>query len=123
MAWPALDVHRNAADHAPVLALEPLGDAQQRHEHARVLAASAVERRVRFVVHLRLGPAIVITHQHGHHVAPPAAQAGNIAIAHEIFAVAVMRLVADRMADVVKNCAPFRESAVHLRPISCSGRN
>ena len=107
-----LDVHIHAADHAAMLAFQALGDAQQRDEHAGVFAASAIERGVRFVVHLRLGAAIVIADDCGNHILTPAAQAGNVAEADQIFAVAMMQLVTDSVAHIVENGAQLEREAL-----------
>ena len=51
----------------------------------------------------------------GGHIAAPAAQSGNLAIPDQIFAVAMMRFVADDVANVMKYRAEFQNQP-QLRP-------
>ena len=81
-----------------VLGFELFGDAQQRAEQARLAPVRSFERGVGRMLELRLGFAVVVAHQRRDHIAPPAAQAGNFAVADQVFAVAMMRLAIDKVA-------------------------
>src|SRR5271157_1276764 len=111
----ACDLDVNAGNALDVLGFKFFGNAQHRGKKANLAAPGSFECRVRSVFELGLGFTVVVTHERGHHVAPPAAEARNIRIADKIFPVAMMRLPVNKMADVVEQRGDFQDQA-KVRP-------
>ena len=57
----------------------------------------------------------MIADERADHILPPAAQPGNLAVADQVFAVAVVRLAMNEMPDVMQQRGDFKQDAV-LRP-------
>ncbi len=105
------NLHVHAGNALGVFGFEFFGDAQQAGEQPHLAAPLAIERGVGRVLELRFGFGIMITHQRGDHVAPPAAQFRDFSVADQVFAMAMMRFARDEMADVVQQRAHFQHQA------------
>ena len=105
-----------------VFRFELFRDPQQGRQQPSLPPPLAIERRVGCVLHLRLRFRIVVAHERRDHVAPPAAQARDFAVANQIFPVAMMRFVADGIAHVVQQRSNFQNEP-QVRSISWSGRS
>lgn len=80
-------------------------------------AVRTIQGRVRRMGDVRFGFRIVITDERPDHVASPAAQARNVGVANQIFAMALMRLAIHKVSYVMKERADFKQHAhigVHL---------
>ena len=101
----------NVGDALPMRMVKSFGDAQDGSQASGYALVQIGQRRVGYVMAGRLGLAIVIAHQRGHHRAVPTGKAGNVPVQREIFAVLVMPVMADGVTNVVKQSAGFEKHA------------
>jgi hypothetical protein len=103
----ALEGSAHGLDTLAMRVVEALGNANERGKTACDAFVAIVEDGVGGMVSIGSGFAVVIAHDGADEVAISALESRDIAVEGEVFAVFVMRAVADAVTNVVEECACF----------------